>query len=119
MLDSGEFGGCATQRAGDVERVAGAGRAAAQGATGGGRADEDNVCEDQIAGGFGGVAARQRDTVKVGESAQAGEEAIDPEASGAGGEHLAGQREREEDRQRTRSHCGQIAQSAGESAVAD
>jgi hypothetical protein len=92
----GELGGRATQFAGDVERVSGVSATTAQRATGGGRSDQNDVRQHQIAGGFGGIAARQRYGVPVRQSAQAGEEALDPHASGTGCEHFAGQSKGEE-----------------------
>ena len=118
-LHCGKLGGRATQFAGDVERVAGAGRAAAQGATGGGRADQHDVCQHQFAGRLGGVAAGQRDGVLVRQTAQAGEESLDPARPARLASISRGQREREEGRQRTRAHGGQIAKAARQRPVAD
>jgi hypothetical protein len=52
------------------------------------------------------------------EGAQTGKKTLDPALSSARGEHVGGEREGEERRKRAGSHGGDIAQAAGQGAVA-
>ena len=72
-----------------------------------------------FAGGFGGVASGEGDVVLGGEGLQAVEEAFDPGAALRFGEQAGGQREGEEGGERGCAHGGEVAESAGEAAVAD
>jgi len=54
-----------------------------------------------------------------GEGAKAGEEAVDPYATLPGREHLCGKGEGEECGEGARTHGGEVAEAAGERAVAD
>jgi len=101
------------QRAGDIEGVAGLCSGAAQGATEGRGADEDDVGEDQAGGGLGGVAASERRIVLLGQSAETVEETFDPSLTAADVRHVGREREREEGGNRRSAHGGEIAEAAG------
>ena len=90
--ERGEFGCGSAERAGAVQQVSCSCGGAAERAAGGRRADEDDVSEDLVGGRFGGVAAGERDAVRVGKREQAVEKAVEPARIARGG---PGQSERE------------------------
>jgi hypothetical protein len=68
----------AAEGAGDVEAVPGMGSGTTKRAATGSGADENDVGQDEIGGGFGGIAPGERGAVLSGERAKSGEEAVDP-----------------------------------------
>lgn len=90
-------------------------RAAKSSASGRG-ADEDDVGEDEFGGRLRGVAAGEGDVVRGGEGEQTIEEAIEPaRVAGDGFRHSEG----EECGEGLGSHGGEIAEAAGQGAMAD
>jgi hypothetical protein len=55
----------------------------------------------------------------LGESAEAGKEAIDPAPAAGGSQQICWKREGEEGGERGGSHSGEVAEAAGEAAMAD
>ena len=115
----GELGVGSTERAGDVEGVAGVCSGAAQGAARWSGADEDDVGEDEVGGGLGGIATGEGGVVLRGEGAETVEETFDPSLAGAGANQFRWEREREEGGDGGGSHGGEIAEATGEAAMAD
>ena len=124
-----EFGGGSAEGAGDAEEIAGARRGAKTGRVARKLAEGDDVGEDFSLAFSGswrhfswrhfsrrlrGVAAGERDAMLAGEGQEAVEETVEP-----GGGKAHGQGEREEDGEGLGAHGGQIAESAGEAAMAD
>jgi len=116
--ETGEFCGRAAEGAGYVNLVTGFGSGAEQGAFRGDAADEDNVGEDEFAGGFGSVPASERDAVLGGESKQAREEARGP---GVISTHkgIRWHSQREKCGHWGGTHGGEVTQTAGERAMAN
>jgi len=110
-------GGCA-ESAGYVDQVAGPGAGAEQRPPAGDRADEDDVSDGDWR--LGEVATGKRGSVGVCQGEEAVEEAVYPGAGAAGGPgQLTGETQREKGGDGACAHGGQIAESAGETAVAD
>jgi hypothetical protein len=117
--ECGELGVGSSESARDVEDVSGMRSGAAEGAPGGGGADEDDVGEDEVGGGLGGVATGEDGFVLKGEGAETGEEAFDPATTALRPEHRGGEGEREEGGEGNGSHGSEVAQATGEAAMAD
>lgn len=112
---------CTAEMAGDVEGVACGCTGTAQGVAFGCVADKDDVGEDEgisSAGGFGGIAAGERDAVQLAKRAEACKEAGDPGAACGLGEHGCGKSEREEGCEGSRAHGGEVAEATGEATMA-
>jgi hypothetical protein len=108
-----------SERAGNEDGIAGLCSGAAKGVPGGCRADEDDVGEDEVGGRLGGVAACERSFVLLGKGAETVKEAFDPSLASGGAENFGGECEGEEGGNRCGSHGGEVAQAAGEAAMAD
>jgi len=80
-----EFGSSSAESSGAVEEVARASRRTAKGAASGCGSEEDDVGEDVIGGGLGGVAAGERDVMEAGEGEQAVEKSVEPAGVACGG----------------------------------
>ena len=116
--DVGQGCGRSAERAGDVNGVAGAGCGAQEGFAAGDSTDQDDVGEGD--GGFGQISAGQGDAGGVGKAEQAVVEAGHPgDAAAAGANEGGRQAEGDEGGKGARAHGSQIAQSAGEGAMAD
>ena len=112
----GELGCGAAEGAGAVEEVAGMGAKAAERAACGGGTDEDDVGEDDVGRRLRGVTAGERDVVGGGEGEEAVEKTIEPaRVAGDGFRHGEG----EECGEGLGSHGGEIAEAAGQGAMAD
>ena len=110
---------CASERAGDEDGIAGVCSGAAKGVAGGGRADENDVGEDEVCGGLGGVAASEGSVVLLGKGTETGKEAFDPSLAGASAEQSGWEGEGEEGGNWRGSHGGEVAKAACEAAVTD
>lgn len=106
-------GGGSAEFAADVDAISGASAGAEDGAAFGDGAEDDDVGEDSV-GGFGGVAAGERGAMFLGERDQAASEASDPGLGKA-----ARQGKREKDGDGISAHGGDVAEAAGEAAMAD
>jgi hypothetical protein len=83
----------APQCTGDIERVSGMCSGATKGAAQGSRTDEEDIGEDQILRGFGGIASGQGDVVVTGQRSHSIEEFGDPVSAADGLEQLRGKRQ--------------------------
>ena len=116
LLAATEFCECGDGEAegsGHVEDVAGAGSGAEDGFAFGDAAEDDDVGEDTV-GRLGGIAAGKGDGVLLRQLQEAGDEAVNPALGKVGGNG-----KREESCVGRASHGGDVAESAGEAAVAD
>ena len=108
-----EGGDGEAEGSGDVEEVAGAGSGAEDGFAFGDAAEDDDVGEDAV-GRLGGVASGEGDGVLLRQLQQSGDEVVNPALREVGGNG-----EGEECGVGRASHGGDVAESAGEAAVAD
>ena len=116
----GQFGGRATQFAGHVEGVAGRVRrcAAARGPLG--PIPPAQCLRAPVRKAIRWCRHRPAEPrMRSARPRSPAKKPLDPAPPAAGCQHLAGQRQREESRQRTRAHCGQVAQAARQRPVAD
>jgi hypothetical protein len=86
----------AAERAGDIEGIAGLGVGASERAASWSGAEEDDVGEDEIGRGLGGVTAGEGSVVVLCECAETMEESVNPALTIAGSEKGAGERKGEE-----------------------
>jgi hypothetical protein len=111
-----ELGGGSAEGVGDVEEIAGMRAVAAKGAAGGDGAEENDVGQDEVRGGFAGIAAGEGDFAEPGEGEEAVEEGVEPALVAGYG---LWQGEREERGEGTGTHGGEVGEPAGEGAMAD
>ena len=116
-----EFGSSSAEGAGDVDQIADLGSGTEKSTVARELADGDDVGCDGTAvaafgdgGRLGGVASGKRDAVLAGQGEEAVEEAREP----CGGQARR-DGEREEDGEGVCSHGGEVAEAAGEAAMAD
>lgn len=116
---SGEFGVSTAERAGDIESITGLRTGASQREAVRSGANENDIGEDEVCWRFGGVATGERYIVLLRESTESAKKSFDPALTVTGAEKMSGKSEGEEGGYRGSSHGGEIAEAAGEAAMAD
>jgi hypothetical protein len=120
-----KFGGRSSEGTADIDEVAGAGGGAEEGLASLDGSDQDDVGDDEaLTGGggwgFGGVAAGEGNIAERGEGEESVEKAFDPAFLAATSDgQVSGYGEGEKGGEGASAHCREVAEPAGEAAVAD